>query len=288
MGLGDPDARAGRLRLRPGGVRLPRHGPGDHRRRLLRPGHRQRAVGLRAVADRGRSPASSRRSRRTYGFEVNFDVAKDLLEENDGAGNTFKATAKPVLIGTAVVGATTMIFAIIMALTEGLTDQSHRQAVDPAPAVPARAHHRRRDDLLVHRRLDAGRHHRRLPRGRVHQGQHQARRRRPRPRSRTARRWSRSARSLRAEGDVQHLPRRLLLHPGLRVRRAVLLHRLPDLDRALRPLPGHLHGQRRRRVGQRQEDRRDRAEGEGHRRCTRPRSSATPSAIRSRTPRRWP
>jgi K(+)-stimulated pyrophosphate-energized sodium pump len=55
-----------------------------------------------------------------FGFEPNFDVAKDNLEENDGAGNTFKATAKPVLIGTAVVGATTMIFSIIMALTDGL------------------------------------------------------------------------------------------------------------------------------------------------------------------------
>jgi K(+)-stimulated pyrophosphate-energized sodium pump len=52
-----------------------------------------------------------------YGFRVNFDRAKHLLEANDGAGNTFKATAKPVLIGTAVVGATTMIFSIIMALT---------------------------------------------------------------------------------------------------------------------------------------------------------------------------
>ena len=57
-----------------------------------------------------------------YGFKVNFAVAKELLEENDGAGNTFKATAKPVLIGTAVVGATTMIFSIIMALTQGLED----------------------------------------------------------------------------------------------------------------------------------------------------------------------
>jgi K(+)-stimulated pyrophosphate-energized sodium pump len=55
-----------------------------------------------------------------YGFDVNFDEAKHLLEENDGAGNTFKATAKPVLIGTAVVGATTMIFSIIMVLTHGL------------------------------------------------------------------------------------------------------------------------------------------------------------------------
>ena len=44
-----------------------------------------------------------------------------MLEENDGAGNTFKATAKPVLIGTAVVGATTMTFSIIMNLTQGLT-----------------------------------------------------------------------------------------------------------------------------------------------------------------------
>ena len=51
----------------------------------------------------------------------NFEQAKDMLEANDGAGNTFKATAKPVLIGTAVVGATTMIFATIMALTNGLT-----------------------------------------------------------------------------------------------------------------------------------------------------------------------
>ena len=59
--------------------------------------------------------------KRDFGFDVNFEVAKELLEENDGAGNTFKATAKPVLIGTAVVGATTMIFSIIMALTHGLT-----------------------------------------------------------------------------------------------------------------------------------------------------------------------
>ncbi|HSA93349.1 MAG TPA: sodium-translocating pyrophosphatase [Terriglobales bacterium] len=59
--------------------------------------------------------------RKEHGFEVNFERAKHMLEENDGAGNTFKATAKPVLIGTAVVGATTMIFSIIMALTQGLT-----------------------------------------------------------------------------------------------------------------------------------------------------------------------
>ena len=58
---------------------------------------------------------------RDYGFRPQFSRAKLFLEENDGAGNTFKATAKPVLIGTAVVGATTMIFSIIMILTSGLT-----------------------------------------------------------------------------------------------------------------------------------------------------------------------
>ena len=58
---------------------------------------------------------------RDYGFRPEFTKAKRFLEENDGAGNTFKATAKPVLIGTAVVGATTMIFSIIMALTHGET-----------------------------------------------------------------------------------------------------------------------------------------------------------------------
>jgi len=59
---------------------------------------------------------------RNFGFEPNFERAKENLEENDGAGNTFKATSKPVLIGTAVVGATTMIFATIVALTHGLRD----------------------------------------------------------------------------------------------------------------------------------------------------------------------
>ena len=58
--------------------------------------------------------------RRDFGFDVQWDKAKLMLEENDGAGNTFKATAKPVLIGTAVVGATTMIFSIIVLLTDGL------------------------------------------------------------------------------------------------------------------------------------------------------------------------
>jgi K(+)-stimulated pyrophosphate-energized sodium pump len=62
-----------------------------------------------------------------FGITANFDRAKHLLEENDGAGNTFKATAKPVLIGTAVVGATTLIFSIIMLLTNGLSDATAKE-----------------------------------------------------------------------------------------------------------------------------------------------------------------
>ncbi|MFL5595378.1 MAG: sodium-translocating pyrophosphatase [Gemmatimonadaceae bacterium] len=65
-------------------------------------------------------PGINQELRNSYGFEPQFERAKHLLEENDGAGNTFKATAKPVLIGTAVVGATTMIFSIIVGLTHGL------------------------------------------------------------------------------------------------------------------------------------------------------------------------
>ncbi len=71
--------------------------------------------------------------RHDYGFAANFDRAKYLLEANDGAGNTFKATAKPVLIGTAVVGATTMIFSIIMALTNGLSANVDKLSLLHAP-----------------------------------------------------------------------------------------------------------------------------------------------------------
>jgi K(+)-stimulated pyrophosphate-energized sodium pump len=73
--------------------------------------------------------------KRDYNYDVNFERAKHLLEENDGAGNTFKATAKPVLIGTAVVGATTMIFSIIMALTHGLTENVGDLSLLHAPFV---------------------------------------------------------------------------------------------------------------------------------------------------------
>ena len=71
--------------------------------------------------------------KRDFNIDANFERAKDLLEENDGAGNTFKATAKPVLIGTAVVGATTMIFSIIMALTNGITENVDKLSLLHAP-----------------------------------------------------------------------------------------------------------------------------------------------------------
>ena len=179
------------------GLRLPRHGPGHHRGRLLRPGHRQRAVGLRALAHRDRSRTSRTRSRRTSASTSNFEKAKHFLEENDGAGNTFKATAKPVLIGTAVVGATTMIFSIIVALTHGL-DRRHStscrcctrpscSASSPAarsstgsPAPPSR-----RSSTGAYRAVE------------FIKAQHQARRRREGLDRRLARRSSRSARSTR-------------------------------------------------------------------------------------------
>ncbi|MGB2662381.1 MAG: sodium-translocating pyrophosphatase [Candidatus Acidiferrum sp.] len=80
-------------------------------------------------------PNIAQELKRDYEIDVDFERAKHLLEANDGAGNTFKATAKPVLIGTAVVGATTMIFSIIMALTNGLTSGVNNLSLLHAPFV---------------------------------------------------------------------------------------------------------------------------------------------------------
>jgi K(+)-stimulated pyrophosphate-energized sodium pump len=78
-------------------------------------------------------PGIQQELKRDFGLNVHFEKAKALLEENDGAGNTFKATAKPVLIGTAVVGATTMIFSTIVALTQGLTQNTDKLSILHAP-----------------------------------------------------------------------------------------------------------------------------------------------------------
>jgi K(+)-stimulated pyrophosphate-energized sodium pump len=80
-------------------------------------------------------PDVQQQLKKDFNFEANFSQAKEMLEANDGAGNTFKATAKPVLIGTAVVGATTMIFSIIMALTLGLTANVDKLSLLHAPFV---------------------------------------------------------------------------------------------------------------------------------------------------------
>jgi K(+)-stimulated pyrophosphate-energized sodium pump len=80
-------------------------------------------------------PGIKQELKKDYNIDVNFERAKEMLEANDGAGNTFKATAKPVLIGTAVVGATTMIFSIIMALTHGLSENVNNLSLLHAPFV---------------------------------------------------------------------------------------------------------------------------------------------------------
>jgi K(+)-stimulated pyrophosphate-energized sodium pump len=80
-------------------------------------------------------PGVAQEIKKDFNVDVNFEHAKEMLEASDGAGNTFKATAKPVLIGTAVVGATTMIFSIIMALTVGLTVNVDKLSLLNAPFV---------------------------------------------------------------------------------------------------------------------------------------------------------
>ena len=132
--------------------------------------------------------------KKEFGFDLDFEKAKDFLEENDGAGNTFKATAKPVLIGTAVVGATTMIFSIIMALTHGLTENLAQLSILHPPFLLGLILGGAVIYWFTGASIAGGRH-RRLPRRRVHQGATSSSRASRRPRSRTRRRWSRSARS---------------------------------------------------------------------------------------------
>jgi K(+)-stimulated pyrophosphate-energized sodium pump len=78
-------------------------------------------------------PGIEKDMQQKFGFKPEFEKAKEHLEENDGAGNTFKATSKPVLIGTAVVGATTMIFSTIVLLTNGLKDNLEKLSLMHAP-----------------------------------------------------------------------------------------------------------------------------------------------------------
>ena len=154
-------------------------------------------------------PGIAQDLKRDYGFDVNFAAAKDLLEENDGAGNTFKATAKPVLIGTAVVGATTMIFSIIMALTQGLTTGINNLSILHPPFLLGLI----TGGAMIYwftgastQAVTTGR----LPCGRVHQaeypprGQHESF-------GRGQPQGGRDLHAVRAEGHVQHLPGGVLL-----------------------------------------------------------------------------
>ncbi len=103
--------------------------------------------------------------KKDFGFEPDFEKGKHFLEENDGAGNTFKATAKPVLIGTAV---DIRRHHHDLLHHHGAHQRAHHRPRPPlhaARALPPRPHHRRRGHLLVHRRLHAGGGNRLLPRG---------------------------------------------------------------------------------------------------------------------------
>ena len=207
-------------------------------------------------------PSIEAELKREFNIDVNFDRAKHLLEENDGAGNTFKATAKPVLIGTAVVGATTMIFSIIMALTHGLTDNVGKLSLLHAPfvlgiitggamiywftgastqAVTTGAY-RAVEFIKAHIKLDG------VVKASVAD----------------SKKVVEICTKYAQKGMFNIFLAVFFATLSFRLRGAVLLHRLPDLDRHLRSLPGHLHGQRRRRMGQRQEDRRSRTPPEGN------------------------
>ncbi len=199
-------------------------------------------------------PSIKEELRKDFNFDANFERAKDLLEENDGAGNTFKATAKPVLIGTAVVGATTMIFSIIMALTNGLTENVDKLSLLHAPfvlglitggamiywftgastqAVTTGAY-RAVEFIKANIKLE---------------GVEKA--------------------SVEDSKKVVEICTKYAQKGMLNIFIAVffatlLLHRVLDLHRHLRAVPGHLHGQCRRRVGQREENRRSGNEAKRH------------------------
>jgi K(+)-stimulated pyrophosphate-energized sodium pump len=180
-------------------------------------------------------PNAAAEIKSTYGFTVNFEKAKHFLEENDGAHrHRGGGRHDDDLLDHRCVD-------------ERAHDQP-REPLDPARAIPARTPDGRVDHLLVHGRFDPGGDDRCVPRRGVHQGEHE-----PREHGRCVdggfEEGRRDLHQVCAEGHVEHLLHGVLLHAGVCVRRAVLLHRLPHLDRIVRPVSGHLHGQRRRRLG---------------------------------------
>ena len=196
--------------------------------------------------------------KKDFNIDTNFERAKDLLEENDGAGNTFKATAKPVLIGTAVVGATTMIFSIIMALSSGLTTNVEKLSLLHAPfflglitggamiywftgasmqAVTTGAY-RAVEFIKANIKLDSA--------------------------AKASVADSKKVVEICTKGYVQYLSGRVLRDAHVCLRRTVLLYRIPDFDCDLRVVSGDLHGQCWCSMGQREEDCGDEAEAKRH------------------------
>ena len=237
----------------------------------------------RALADRVEARTSPPRSSGTSASSPTSRTPSTSLRRATAPGNTFKATAKPVLIGTAVVGATTMVFGIIMLLKRLHPDTIERLSLVHPEAIMGllmggaviywftgastqavvTGAYRAVVYIKDNMKLDATT----ASVGRLEGGRA-------------------DLHAVRPEGDDQHLHRRVLLRPLARVLRSVLLHRLPDRHRVLRALPGHLHGQRRRRLGQREEDRRGRAEAEGHAAARGDGRRRHGRRSRSRTPRR--
>ena len=222
-----------------------------------------------------------------FGFIPDFELAKDNLEKNDGAGNTFKATAKPVLDRHGRGRGHDDDLFDRAGADARLAARAAGEPVDSLSAVPAGHDCRRRGDLWfsgasiqavttgAYRAVEFIKENIKLGdsvRNGLDRRQHSSRG---------------DLHGIRPDRHVQYLHRRLLFDAGLRLFGALSVHRLPGVDRPVRAVPGHLHGQRRRRLGQRQESRGNRAEGQEHAAARGHASWATPSAIRSRTPRRW-
>ena len=197
-----------------------------------------------------------------FGFTPDFELAKDNLEKNDGAGNTFKATAKPVLVGTAVVGATTMIFSIVLELTHGLQPELLANlsilyppfllgmiaggaviywfsgaSIQAVTTGAYRAVEFIKENIKLGDSVEIG----------LDRRQHSSRG---------------DLHRIRPGRNVQYLHCRLLFDARLRLFGTLSVHRLPGVDCPVRALPGHLHGQCRRGLGQCQESRGNGAQGQ--------------------------
>ena len=184
--------------------------------------------------------------KRDFHFDVHFSRAKDLLEANDGAGNTLQSNRQT----RADRHRRRQRDNHDLFHHYGAHKRHHhqrRQAFPATRALRSRVDHWRRHDLLVHRRIYPSRDHRCVPSGGIHQGEHPAggKHQGIGYRQQESRRY---LHEVCADGNAEHLHRGFLCDAFVRVRRAFLLHRLPDLHRHLRePLSGHLHVYQRRR-----------------------------------------